>query len=143
MFIEKQPAVYIVASRYRGTIYTGVTSNLYDRVFAYKEKRFQGFSADYDCNKLVWYENHVTMADAIQRETRIKAWKRQWKIELIEALNRDWLDLHEQIEYRPYEWGKAGIPNRPPKAVVWNDGFLAIVIPNAGKRPAIWNSDSV
>ena len=108
MFIEKQPAVYIVASRYRGTIYTGVTSNLYDRVFAHKEKRFQGFSADYDCNKLVWYENHETMAHAIQRETRIKAWKRQWKIELIEALNRDWLDLHEQIEYRPYEWEKRG-----------------------------------
>ena len=58
MFTEKQPAVYIVANRYRGTIYTGVTSNFYDRITAHKEKCFQGFAADYGCNKLVWYENH-------------------------------------------------------------------------------------
>ena len=102
MFIEKQPAVYIVASRYRGTIYTGVTSNLYDRVEAHKQKLFLGFSADYDCNMLVWYENHETMPAAIQRETRIKAWKRQWKIELIETMNPDWRDLHEKIAYRPF-----------------------------------------
>lgn len=102
MKIEKQPAVYIVASRYRGTSYTGVTSNLYDRIHAHKQQLFQGFSADYHCHKLVWYENHPTMPEAIRRETQIKAWKRNWKMELIEGLNRDWLDLHEIIEYRLY-----------------------------------------
>ena len=73
MFVEKQPAVYIVASRYRGTIYTGVTSNLYDRIHAHKQQLFQGFSSDYDCHKLVWYENHPTMPEAIRRETQITA----------------------------------------------------------------------
>ncbi len=108
MIIEKQPAVYIVASRYRGTIYTGVTSNLYDRIAAHREKLFLGFSTDYDCNKLVWYENHETMLEAIRRETRIKAWKRNWKIELIEDFNRDWLDFHENITHRPYSFEKRG-----------------------------------
>ena len=60
MIIEKQPTVYIVASRYRSTIYTEVASNLYDRIAAHQEKLFHGFSADYDCNQLVWYENHPT-----------------------------------------------------------------------------------
>ena len=108
MFIEKQPAVYIVASRYRGTIYTGVTSNLYDRISTHKQKLFKGFSADYDCNQLVWYENHPTMPEAIRRETQIKAWKRNWKIELIENFNREWLDLHDAIELRPFEWKNRG-----------------------------------
>jgi putative endonuclease len=115
---EKQPAVYIVASRYRGTIYTGVTSNLYDRIHAHKQRLFQGFSADYDCNHLVWYENHPTMPEAIRRETKIKAWKRTWKIELIEDINRDWLDLHELIEYRPYTWEIRG--TKSPKPIVPN-----------------------
>jgi putative endonuclease len=102
------PAVYIVASRYRGTIYTGVTSNLVDRITAHKEKLFKGFTADYNCNILVWYENHATMPEVIRRETQIKAWKRIWKIELIEGFNRDWLDLHDAIEHRPYEWANRG-----------------------------------
>jgi putative endonuclease len=106
--IEKQPAVYIVASRYRGTIYTGVTSNLYNRIHAHKQKLFNGFSADHECNTLVWYENHPTMPEAILRETQIKAWKRIWKLQLIEHFNREWLDLHEKIEHRPYEWKNRG-----------------------------------
>ena len=108
MLIEKQPAVYILASRYRSTIYTGVTSNLYDRITAHKEKQSHGFSADYNCHQLVWYENHPTMPEAIRRETQIKAWKRNWKIELIEGFNRDWRDLHEVIAHRPYTWEKRG-----------------------------------
>lgn len=116
MNFEKQPAVYIVASRYRGTIYTGVTSNLYDRIAAHKEKVFQGFSADYDCNNLVWYENHPTMPEAIGRETQIKAWKRNWKIELIEDFNKDWLNFHEAIEHRPYTFEKRGSKS-PAKSV--------------------------
>jgi putative endonuclease len=118
MFIEKQPAVYIVASRYRGTIYTGVTSNLYDRIHAHKRHLFQGFSADYDCHSLVWYENHPTMPEAIRRETQLKAWKRNWKIALIEDFNHDWLDLHEVIEYRPYTWEKRGSKSPAKHSVI-------------------------
>jgi putative endonuclease len=118
MFVEKQPAVYIVASRYRGTIYTGVTGNLYDRIASHKVKLFKGFSADYDCNKLVWFENHETMLEAILRETRIKAWKRNWKIELIEGFNRDWLDLHENITHRPYSFEKRGSKSPSPGAII-------------------------
>ncbi len=108
MYVEKQPAVYIVASRYRGTIYTGVTSSLYDRITVHKEKLFQGFSADYGCDMLVWYEHHPTMPEAIKRETRLKAWRRDWKISLIEDFNRDWRDLHDIIEHCPFNWEKRG-----------------------------------
>jgi putative endonuclease len=80
-YVEKQPAVYIVASRYKGTIYTGVTSNLYDRVLVHKSKLFAGFSSDYGGHLLVWYKHHETMAEAIKRETRIKNWRRIWKLE--------------------------------------------------------------
>jgi putative endonuclease len=114
MFEEKQPAVYIAASRYRGTIYTGVTSNLYDRIYDHKVKTYAGFSSDYNCNQLVWYEHHDEMLDAIKRETQIKNWKRQWKLELIEGFNRDWFDLHEHIEHRPFTYAKRGSKSLTP-----------------------------
>ncbi|MDE2384569.1 MAG: GIY-YIG nuclease family protein [Alphaproteobacteria bacterium] len=78
MEYEKLPAVYIMASRYRGTLYTGVTSDLWTRVSNHKAEAFGGFTAKYNVKLLVWYEHHETMAVAIKRETQIKAWKRQW-----------------------------------------------------------------
>ncbi len=98
---EKHPAVYVIANRYKGTIYIGVTSNLYNRVAEHKAGAFEGFSSDYGLGRLVWYEHHPDMASAIKRETQMKAWKRNWKLDLIEKLNRDWNDLHEHIEHRP------------------------------------------
>lgn len=98
---EKQPAVYIMASRYRGTIYIGVTSRLYDRVAEHKSGGMGGFTLKYGLKTLVWYEHHNTMESAILRETRLKVWRRTWKIELIESFNPDWVDLHEHIDYRP------------------------------------------
>jgi putative endonuclease len=95
---ELHPAVYIMASRYRGTIYIGVTSELWSRVCNHKNKLFKGFTADYDVNQLVWYEHHVTMEDAIRREKQLKKWKRDWKITIIEEMNPNWLDLHESID---------------------------------------------
>jgi putative endonuclease len=86
---EKQPAVYIMANRYRGTIYIGVTSNLYHRVAGHKASAFAGFTAEYGLKTLVWYEHHPDMPSAILRETRLKVWKRAWKIKLIEAFNPD------------------------------------------------------
>jgi putative endonuclease len=95
---EKYPAVYIMANRYRGTIYTGVTSALWDRVCNHKNGVFKGFTFQYGLKTLVWYEHHSSMDIAIKRETQIKWWKRNWKIELIEKMNPDWIDLHNDID---------------------------------------------
>ncbi|MDP8997995.1 MAG: GIY-YIG nuclease family protein [Pseudomonadota bacterium] len=95
---EKWPAVYITANRYRGTIYVGVTSALWNRICDHKNKVFEGFTADHDVDFLVWYEHHHTMEDAIRREKQLKKWKRDWKIRIIEEMNPDWLDLHDKID---------------------------------------------
>jgi putative endonuclease len=95
---EKQPAVYITANRYRGTIYVGVTSALWSRIHNHKNKVFDVFTAAHDVHVLVWYEHHHSMEHAIRREKQLKAWKRDWKIRIIEEMNPDWLDLHEMID---------------------------------------------
>ena len=87
-----------MASRYRGTMYTGVTSGLWQRVWDHKNGRFEGFTKDYDIKNLVWYEHHHAMEDAIRREKQIKIWSRPWKFRVIEELNPDWLDLHDSID---------------------------------------------
>jgi len=92
----KQPAVYIMASRRNGTIYTGVTSDLVTRVWQHKEGR-AGFSGRYRCKLLVWYEIHEDMTAVILREKQIKAGSRRRKLALIEALNPNWNDLYECI----------------------------------------------
>jgi putative endonuclease len=98
MELEKSPAVYIMASRYRGTLYIGVTSSLYLRVCDHKNERFDGFTKEYAIKTLVWYEHHITMENAIRREKQLKKWKRDWKIRIIEEMNSDWLDLHDSID---------------------------------------------
>ena len=95
---EKQPAVYIMVKLYRGTMYVGVTSNLWHRVWDHKNKHFEGFTADRDLDKLVWYEHHHAMEDAIRREKLLKRWHRAWKFRIIEELNPNWRDLHEEID---------------------------------------------
>ena len=97
---EKQPAVYIIANRYRGTIYIGVTSRLYNRMQEHKNGAFKGFSAKYGLKMLVWYQHFESMQAAIKRETQMKVWKRDWKFVLIEKLNPNWIELTENIEYR-------------------------------------------
>ena len=95
--MSKQPAVYILASKRNGTLYVGVTSNLVKRVWEHKNGTARGFTQRYRVNQLVWYELHETMESAIIREKRIKNWKRDWKLELIESKNPDWLDLYDRI----------------------------------------------
>ena len=95
---EKFPAVYIVANLYRGTIYIGVTSQLWNRVTDHKNENTPGFTSAYDCKLLVWYEHHHSMERAIKREKNLKAWQRHWKIRLIETKNPDWTDLHDKID---------------------------------------------
>ena len=89
--------MYILASQRNGTLYTGVTSNLPQRIWQHRCRYVGGFTARYGVHALVWYEQHETMMSAITREKAIKAWKRAWKIEMIEASNPEWRDLYEEI----------------------------------------------
>ncbi len=93
----KQPCVYLLASRKNGTLYTGVTSNLVQRIWQHRNDQADGFTKRYGVHLLVWYELHETMESAIAREKAIKEWKRAWKLELIEAANPQWQDLYDEI----------------------------------------------
>ena len=95
--MDKQPAVYILASKRNGTLYVGVTSNLVKRVWAHKNGMVGGFTKKYNVQQLVWYEMHDRMEPALTREKRIKEWKREWKIELTEKENPRWEDLYFNI----------------------------------------------
>jgi putative endonuclease len=93
----KQPCVYIVANKRRGTLYTGVTANMPRRAHEHREGLVRSFTAKYSCKMLVWYELHETMLDAIAREKQIKAGSRAKKLALIEALNPEWKDLYDSL----------------------------------------------
>jgi len=95
--VNKQPAVYILASKRNGTLYVGVTSDLVKRIWEHKNNMVEGFSKRYNIHRLVWYELHDSMESAIIREKRLKDWKRKWKLELIESRNPDWQDLYHMI----------------------------------------------
>ncbi len=93
----KTPCVYILASKRNGTLYVGVTSDLPQRVLQHRAGLIEGFSKQYGVHRLVWYEVHPTMEGAIQREKRLKEWKRTWKVRLIEESNPEWTDLYHEI----------------------------------------------
>ncbi len=92
--MEKQPCVYMLASRRNGTLYVGVTSALARRIWQHKAHAVPGFTSRYDVTRLVWYELHDCMESAIEREKRIKKWNRAWKLRLIEETNPNWEDLY-------------------------------------------------
>ena len=75
--------VYILANKTKGTLYIGMTSDLIKRIWEHKNKVIEGFTQKYDIDKLVWYEPQADFTHAYQREKRLKEWKRQWKIELM------------------------------------------------------------
>ena len=93
----KQPAVYIMANKRNGTLYTGVTSNLPQRAWQHREGVADGFTRRYGCKMLVWFEMAPTMEAAIHREKQLKAGSRAKKLAFIESLNPDWKDLYETI----------------------------------------------
>jgi putative endonuclease len=95
--VNKQPAVYILASKRNGTLYVGVTSDLVKRIWEHRNNMVEGFTKRYSVHHLVWYELHESMESAIQREKRLKDWKRVWKLELIESTNPNWKDLYHKI----------------------------------------------
>ncbi len=95
---EKAPAVYIMANRYLGAMYVGVTSALYLRVCDHKNERFDGYTKEHQLKSLVWYAHFPLMEDAIAREKLLKKWHRDWKCRLIELMNPDRRDLHDEID---------------------------------------------
>lgn len=95
--MSKSPAICILASSRKGTLYTGVTSDLVGRIWQHREHTVEGFTQRYDVTRLVWYELAESMESAIQREKRIKKWKREWKMRLIEERNPTWKDLWPEI----------------------------------------------
>ena len=92
----KTSYVYIITNKNRTVFYTGVTANLTARMIRHKEGKGSKFCARYNVNTLVWYEVHLDIREAINRETQIKRWKRQWKIDMIRSTNPDMRDLLEK-----------------------------------------------
>ena len=93
----KQYYVYILSNKRNGTLYIGVTSNLLKRIEEHKSSYVSGFTSSYGLTKLVYYEIHQDIQEAILREKKLKKWNRDWKIELIEKNNPEWNDLYNTI----------------------------------------------
>jgi predicted GIY-YIG superfamily endonuclease len=93
----KHPAVYVMANKRNGTLYTGVTADLLRRVHQHRQQLMPGFSSRYGCTLLVWYERHDEMPAAIAREKQIKAGSRRRKLALIEGMNPAWRDLYDDL----------------------------------------------
>jgi putative endonuclease len=95
--MDKQYYTYILSNRKNGALYVGVTSDLIKRVWEHKNKVMKGFTCRYNIDKLMYYEIFGDPENAIKREKRLKCYKRQWKIDLIEKGNPEWRDLYDEI----------------------------------------------
>ncbi len=95
--MERYSYVYMLASSRYGTLYLGVTSNLVRRVWEHREGIVDGFTKEYGVKRLVWYETHAEILQAITREKQIKKWNRAWKMEMIDRQNPHWRDLFEDF----------------------------------------------
>jgi putative endonuclease len=89
--------VYILAGKKNGTLYVGMTKELGKRVVRHKSKRANQFAAKYDVDKLVYYEKHKSLEEAVKREKQLKKWNRRWKMKLIENHNPEWDDLFREV----------------------------------------------
>ena len=92
-----EPHTYIMTNKPNGILYIGVTSNLIRRIWQHKNNLVEGFTKKYNTHSLVYFEAHGDMYSAIVREKQLKKWNRQWKINLIEKENPEWLDLWPKI----------------------------------------------
>ena len=97
----REPCVYILASGKHGTLYIGVTSNLMARLYQHREGLIDGFTSRYGVARLVRFEMFEDMASAIVREKQLKKWNRNWKLNLIESDNPEWVDLAEGLGFEP------------------------------------------
>ncbi len=89
--------VYILASQRHGTLYVGVTNNLVRRIHEHREKLIEGFTAQYNVTRLVWFDQTDSVEEAITHEKKLKRWRREWKMALIEKTNPAWDDLYDRI----------------------------------------------
>ena len=89
--------VYIITNQENGTIYAGVTNNLARRFYEHKNKLLPGFTNKYGLNKLVYFEETSSVESAINREKRLKSWRRYWKLVLINKLNPNWEDISDKL----------------------------------------------
>ncbi len=103
---ERNPCVYILGSQPRGTLYIGVTSDLIGRLWQHRTNALPGFTAEYHVHQLVRFEMLGDMENAILREKQLKRWHRQWKINLIESENPQWVDLAVGLGLPPLGLGK-------------------------------------
>ncbi|GGO50585.1 putative endonuclease [Roseovarius pacificus] len=99
--MPKDMYVYIVTNKRHGTLYIGVTNDLVRRVWEHRTHAISGFTDRYNLTRLIWYEHHVEPAAAIRREKALKRWSRDWKIELVEQANPDWVDFWQEISGQP------------------------------------------
>jgi putative endonuclease len=107
---ERVPIVYILASRFRGTVYIGVTSDLIARLWQHRNRVRSGFASRYGTYRLVWFEPFGDMEKAIAREKQLKRWHRPWKVNLIEEKNPHWDDLAVGLGFEP-------LPERPRRGI--------------------------
>ncbi len=97
MSSNKDYYVYIMANKRHTVLYIGVTNNLTRRIHEHKNGLVEGFTKKYNCHKLVWFEQTNDVYEAIKAEKRMKKWKREFKENVISAMNPDWKDLYEQL----------------------------------------------
>ena len=90
---DRQYHVYIITNYTNRVLYTGVTNNLYRRLYEHKNKIIKGFTSKYNCNKLIYFESTISIVSAIEREKQIKSWSRKKKIDLINSSNPKFIDL--------------------------------------------------
>ena len=103
---DRTPAVYILASQKRGTLYIGVTSDPLGRLYQHREGVTPGFTSRYRVKRLVYIEFPESMEGAILREKQLKRWHREWKINLFEAANPEWRDLATDYGFEPLARGQ-------------------------------------
>ncbi len=92
--IERNSCVYILANGRYGTLYVGVTGDLVRRVWEHREGVVEGFTKKHGVHRLVWFEQHEEIYQAITREKQIKKWNRAWKLDMISEANPTWRDLY-------------------------------------------------
>jgi len=90
--------VYIVSNKNRTVLYIGVTSNLYNRIYEHKNGFGSTFTRKYNCTDLIYFEFHDLIESAIEKEKQMKVWKREYKENVINDFNPNWIDLSEQVE---------------------------------------------
>jgi putative endonuclease len=95
--MDKQYYVYIMTNATNTVTYTGVTNDLYRRIYEHKNKIVEGFTTRYNIDKLVYYEVCENAESAIVRDKRIKSWSRKDKVALENTMNKDWHDLYEEL----------------------------------------------